>query len=262
MNEEVQTINLANEIAEEVKRRALKIENSDKDFVQLKREDTIDIQYLAAASFEKQLIVYNLNTSINLGIKLLDEQYIKFKGAIQSITDVEFSPFDDCILAASEDQMARIWSLKDGRLKLTLTGHSSRVGAARFIEGGNRIRLLLQNFLYTIIMQRLMPHIRLRVSNIQLDDRLSFASGHTDNNLKFWDSRSSECVKSMDDVHSMPIAGAFASIDGKYLLTTSKDNTIKLVDPRKFQVIHSFSHERYNVSFNHVKPALRQLFHL
>ncbi|EPZ35665.1 hypothetical protein O9G_003609 [Rozella allomycis CSF55] len=249
MNEEVQTINLANEIAEE---RALKIENSDKDFVQLKREDTIDIpincsvpttqshefspfdheiscialsndsQYLAAASFEKQLIVYNLNTR-----------------AIQSITDVEFSPFDDCILAASEDQMARIWSLKDGRLKLTLTGHSSRVGAARFIEGGNRI--ITGSNDCTIKLWDLKRGYCSRTFYTQSSCNdlcpifgygLSFASGHTDNNLKFWDSRSSECVKSMDDVHSMPIAGAFASIDGKYLLTTSKDNTIKLVDPR------------------------------
>ncbi|CAD6992666.1 unnamed protein product [Ceratitis capitata] len=71
-------------------------------------------------------------------------------------------------------------------------------------------------------------------------------SGHYDKKLRFWDIRTE---KQADDI-LMPakITSIDMTKDGYYLICSIRDDTIKLIDLRKNQIISSFSHENFKLS--------------
>lgn len=48
-------------------------------------------------------------------------------GATQSVMSVEFSPSDEFVVGASNDNACRVWSVDSCRLRHTLTGHVGKV---------------------------------------------------------------------------------------------------------------------------------------
>ena len=46
---------------------------------------------------------------------------------------VRFSPNEEFILGASNDNAARLWSVEQGRIRHTLTGHIGKVGYLLFV---------------------------------------------------------------------------------------------------------------------------------
>jgi autophagy-related protein 16-1 len=48
-------------------------------------------------------------------------------GAVQTLMGVAFSPNDELVLGVSTDNSARIWSISQGRVLHTLTGHLNKV---------------------------------------------------------------------------------------------------------------------------------------
>ncbi|XP_053946410.1 autophagy-related protein 16-1-like isoform X1 [Anastrepha ludens] len=74
----------------------------------------------------------------------------------------------------------------------------------------------------------------------------SIISGHYDKRLRFWDIRTE---KQADDI-LLPakITSIDLSKDGYYLICTIRDDTIKLLDLRKNQIMASFSHENFKLS--------------
>uniref|UniRef100_A0A4W5QM26 ATG16 autophagy related 16-like 1 (S. cerevisiae) n=1 Tax=Hucho hucho TaxID=62062 RepID=A0A4W5QM26_9TELE len=79
-------------------------------------------------------------------------------GSNAGITSIEFDSAGSYLLAASNDFASRIWTVDDYRLRHTLTGHSGKVLAARFLLDNARI-----------------------------------VSGSYDRTLKLWDLRSKVC---------------------------------------------------------------------
>ena len=56
-------------------------------------------------------------------------------GSSGAITSLDYEAGASLILAASTDFASRVWSIDDGRLRHTLTGHSNKVLAAKFMGG-------------------------------------------------------------------------------------------------------------------------------
>ncbi|XP_067616790.1 autophagy-related protein 16-1-like isoform X1 [Eurosta solidaginis] len=71
-------------------------------------------------------------------------------------------------------------------------------------------------------------------------------SGHYDKKIRFWDIRTE---KQADDI-LMPakITSIDLSKDGNCLICSIRDDTIKLLDLRKNQIVSSFSHENFKLS--------------
>ncbi|KAJ8357850.1 hypothetical protein SKAU_G00206440 [Synaphobranchus kaupii] len=69
--------------------------------------------------------------------------HCQMKGALTGsnagITSIEFDSAGSYLLAASNDFASRIWTVDDYRLRHTLTGHSGKVLAARFLLDNARI---------------------------------------------------------------------------------------------------------------------------
>ncbi|EPB66691.1 hypothetical protein ANCCEY_14214 [Ancylostoma ceylanicum] len=68
---------------------------------------------------------------------------------------------------------------------------------------------------------------------------LEMKERHFDRKLRFWDSRNQE------PVHTMEMAGKVTSLnmssDGVHVLCSTRDDTLSLMDVRKYQTVHIYS---------------------
>ncbi|RUP51745.1 WD40-repeat-containing domain protein [Jimgerdemannia flammicorona] len=84
----------------------------------------------------------------------------------------------------------------------------------------------------------------------------TIASGHLDNNLRLWDVRTGNAIKELTGIHLGQITSLSVSpvhsyatylstfwlpiTDGSKILTNSRDNTLKLIDLRMYEVVSTF----------------------
>jgi autophagy-related protein 16 len=90
-------------------------------------------------------------------------------------------------------------------------------------------------------------------------DGQTVISGHLDNNIRLWDARTGVGIKELTGVHSGQITSVSMSpgknkltgaidycilkillIDGTCILTNSRDNTLKIIDVRMYDIVKSF----------------------
>lgn len=155
-------------------------------------------------------------------------------GSTEGITCIEFDPTGLRILAASYDKSALLWRLDDSVPKLTLTGHSRKVTAARFSS------------LHQVVTGSADRTIRLwdlqRAACVQVVEVASYCSdlvcsenciisGHYDCKIRVWDTRTVGCVQ------EHPAQGKVTSLDitpdHRQLLSCCRDDCLQLVDLRR-----------------------------
>ncbi|XP_059389494.1 protein Atg16l2-like isoform X1 [Carassius carassius] len=156
-------------------------------------------------------------------------------GSNEGITSIEFDPTGTRILAASYDKSALFWRLEDSVPKLTLTGHSRKVTAARFKCSQKQV--VTGSADRTVKIWDLQ-----RAACIQTIEAVSFCSdvvcseyliisSHYDKKIRFWDSRAGSCTQ------EVPLQGRVTSLDlcpnHRQLLSCSRDDILQLVDLRK-----------------------------
>lgn len=89
-------------------------------------------------------------------------------------------------------------------------------------------------------------------------DGQTLISGHLDNNIRIWDARSGTSVKELTGIHNGQITSVTMSpgklqvckhskialtcnqVEGTTLLTNSRDNTLKIIDIRMYEIVKSF----------------------
>lgn len=88
-------------------------------------------------------------------------------------------------------------------------------------------------------------------------DGSTIASGHLDNNLRFWDARSGNCVKEVTGIHMGQITSVCPSTDGSQILTNSRDNTLRILDVRTYETISVLHADGYKTGTNWSKACFR-----
>lgn len=88
-------------------------------------------------------------------------------------------------------------------------------------------------------------------------DGSTIASGHLDNNLRFWDARSGNCVKEVTGIHMGQITSVCPSTDGSQILTNSRDNTLRILDMRTYETVSVLHADGYKTGTNWSKACFR-----
>ncbi|KAH7702654.1 CRE-ATG-16.2 protein [Aphelenchoides avenae] len=196
-----------------------------------------------------------------------------FTTSNQGVTRIDLDPECKHILGSSNDRAVRIWSIADQRQRHAFTGHTDKVSAAKFHAqgrqvvsgshdrtikifdiGANRCESLLTvlHLACSIPGQKtLMPGST--VFDIASNDRfgIPIISGHFDKSIRFWDTRCdthTNVVKMNGKVTSLSV-----STDGQYLLCSSRDETLSLIDLRNYGIVHIYSAEQYRTSSDYSK---------
>ncbi|XP_067451812.1 beta-arrestin-1 isoform X2 [Thunnus thynnus] len=113
-------------------------------------------------------------------------------GSTEGITCVEFDPTGLRILAASYDKSALLWRLDDSVPKLTLTGHSRKVTAARFsglhqvVTGSADRTIRLWDLQRAACVQEV--EVASYCSDLVCSENC-IISGHYDSKIRVWDTR-------------------------------------------------------------------------
>ena len=120
---------------------------------------------------------------------------------------VSFNYTGDLLLGSSNDNSTKIWSIDTGRLKHTLTGHIGKVYSARFadndtvISGSHDRTIKIWNLAKGYCVKTIFT---LSSCNdlVSLDNEGAvIASGHLDNNLRIWDTRSGNIIQEIAGIH-------------------------------------------------------------
>lgn len=77
-----------------------------------------------------------------------------------------------------------------------------------------------------------------------------FISGHLDGAVRFWSGRAEKKIHEITDLHSDAVTSVSISPNGRYLLTNSRDHTLKLVDLTTYKVLSSFEEDSFLNSSN------------
>uniref|UniRef100_A0A669EAS7 Coronin n=1 Tax=Oreochromis niloticus TaxID=8128 RepID=A0A669EAS7_ORENI len=141
----------------------------------------------------------------------IDMSYPTVCGHTGPVLDIEFCPHNDNIIASgSEDCSVMIWEIPEGGLTSPLTdpvvkleGHSKRVGILSWHPTAHNVLL----------------------------------SAGCDNVVILWNVARGEAVVRIDSVHTDLIYSACWNRDGSRILTSCKDKTMRVLDPRKGTVL-------------------------
>ncbi|KAG7257891.1 hypothetical protein CRUP_007042, partial [Coryphaenoides rupestris] len=120
-------------------------------------------------------------------------------GSNAGITSIEFDSAGSYLLAASNDFASRIWTVDDFRLRHTLTGHSGKVLAARFLLDNARIVSGSYDRTLKLWDLRSMKTVFAGSScNDIVCTEQCVMSGHFDKKVRFWDIRAESIVRELE----------------------------------------------------------------
>lgn len=174
-----------------------------------------------------------------------------FLGSNASITSIDVEA--DAILASSNDFATRVWSLTNQKLCRTLTGHSAKVNSAKFLGAPNQVASGSQD--RTIKIWDINPGSCFRTyfagSNcydlVYTDYQI--ISGHFDAKLRCWDLKKPNNNESTLQIAlQSKITSIDVSRDGTKILCSLRDNTIKCLDTRRFEVVQTYSDEKFKIA--------------
>eukprot|EP00472_Partenskyella_glossopodia_P001969 CAMPEP_0197518276 /NCGR_PEP_ID=MMETSP1318-20131121/3425_1 /TAXON_ID=552666 /ORGANISM="Partenskyella glossopodia, Strain RCC365" /LENGTH=497 /DNA_ID=CAMNT_0043068481 /DNA_START=94 /DNA_END=1585 /DNA_ORIENTATION=- len=167
-------------------------------------------------------------------------------GHTKAVLDIDFSQDEKMLIAAGNDSRAIIWNSQTRRQILTLTGHTSKICACSFALDSKRV--------YTGSHDRTIRiwdiasgGCRKKIQCGSAVNYLSVCAGgnivgtaHLDASVRLWSARDGEQVSSWTDIHTRQATSVEFSNDGIYAVTNSRDNTLRLIDIRTYNVINTF----------------------
>jgi WD40 repeat protein len=144
-----------------------------------------------------------------------------FNGHANHVRSVSFSPSGKTVISASEDRTLKLWDVATGQCLRTFYGHTAHVRSVAFApspQPGDR------------------DHSDLEKSDSEQLDGL-IASGGADQTVRFWDSRTGQCLKTLQGNASFTLDVAFSPTD-PLLASSSADHTIKLWNLQTHQCVN------------------------
>lgn len=173
-----------------------------------------------------------------------------YHGSNKSINSIDID--GDNLLATSNDYASRIWSIHDNKLRVTLTGHASKVLAAKFIGRPNAAASCSTDRTVKIWDTIKAACTRTYFAGSMSQDLIYYdnvvITGHFDGLVRCWDLRKSsyepdKCVKLHNKITSLDL-----SSDGFQLICSLRDNTVKALDMRTMEILKTYFDDNFKIS--------------
>jgi autophagy-related protein 16 len=179
-------------------------------------------------------------------------------GSNAAITSIDVR--DEYLLASSSDFASRLWTAHDGKLRRTLTGHSSKVSAVRFLGPPSRAVSGSYDRTLKVWDTNKCACTRTLFAGSSCNDLVAregqdseVISAHFDKRIRFWDLRSGKLPNEI----LLPgrVTGLALGPADHQLLSCDRDDQLRLLDLRMNQVVRSFSAPGFKVGCDWTRVA-------
>ena len=170
-----------------------------------------------------------------------------FGNAIWALT---FSTDNQNLIACYVDGTIRVWRSESMKLFHNFHGHSDLINCSSYshseealITGSSDRKIKLWDITRGVWTKSFSGFSTwLSIDSLAYGSLM--ASGHQDGTVKFWTPNQKQYIEQIE-VHDSPVTSVNFTQDGRYLLTTSLDHTIRLIDVKQFEEMSMFEHEKY-----------------
>jgi autophagy-related protein 16 len=180
-------------------------------------------------------------------------------GSNGAVMSLDFDAGGNLLLASSSDFASRVWSLDDMRLRHTLTGHSAKIYAAKFMGDNTRVCSGSHDKTLKVwdLRSRACVNTFFPGSNVHdlvcLDQQI--ISGHFDKKLRFYDIRTGT-----QPTQEILLEGRVTSTDlsknGLSLLACSRDDSLSIFDLRAMRSPKAvFQADGFHVGFDYTRAV-------
>nr|CCA25845.1 conserved hypothetical protein [Albugo laibachii Nc14] len=184
-------------------------------------------------------------------------------GTAYPLLCVRASRDGEFVVGTGSDRKSFVWRVGTARVLQTLTGHKGKVIAAAFssdsvrevITGSSDRSLRIWDIVKGSNVHTL--GCTSSCNDLEMTGGM-IVSAHQDGSVRFWDRRTKLCVKQLESLHTEAVTSVSITPSGTHLVTNSKDHTLKLVDPRTFEIVRCFQHTTYKCGFDWNKAAITQ----
>ena len=181
------------------------------------------------------------------------------KASLGSITSVCFSDDGSKIMATSKDGIIRIYDSSKNFHFSSLKGHTSHVNSSIFVD--NNIALSGSHdktMKFWDLNELKCTKTVLTGSSCNSMDKITdsvIISAHFDKKLRFTDTRIQQHVDEIETTHYESITSVDVSFDRNYIVTNSRDNTLKVFDCRTNKELTTLSHPKLCCSSDNLTKA-------
>eukprot|EP00884_Botryococcus_braunii_P018248 jgi/Botrbrau1/5106/Bobra.0128s0017.1 len=201
---------------------------------------------VASGGADKAVRLWDGSTSAPVGV---------LHGMLETVTEVVFTCDEKALLAAGSDQALRMWDIASGRVRHTLTGHTSKVSTvdasplevSRAASGGADRCVKVWDLRNGYCVATSPYHSACSTLRFTVDGS-QIVSGHLDGTLRFWDVRIGKVVHELTGLHNGNITSVAVGHRGGVVLTCGRDHVLKLVDLKTYRVQAAFRAPGFTVS--------------
>lgn len=198
--------------------------------------------------------VYFATCSADGSIRLFDTEDGQFMrsmhGHTSGINDIAWSPDCQHLCSVSDDMTLRVWDVEHGECVRLMEGHTYHVTCVEFNHKGNLIitgssdeAIRIWDALNGRCLKTLSAHSD-PIASLDLSwDGTIIASASYDGMIRLFDTESGLCLKTLiydKGGSSFPVSYIRFTPNGKYLLATTLDNTIRMWDYMNNKVVKTF----------------------
>jgi autophagy-related protein 16 len=170
--------------------------------------------------------------------------------ATSSMLSVYFSPFANLLCSTSNDKNSYLWDPIGRELKHTLSGHTEKVTCASFLPDS-----MLASCSWDRHVKLFDLNTGFCTGSFPLGSRMNslcatpfnctVCTAHVDRTIRVFDYRNAMTMHTITDAHSAAVTGVLMCPDTPNVLTSSKDNTLKLIDLRTLAVLKTYKNSEY-----------------
>lgn len=188
---------------------------------------------------------------------------LEFTGANQGLTRIDIHLESGHLLGSSNDSAVRLWSIDDQRMRVAFTGHTDKVTSAKFMSDGRQVAsgsndrtIKIWDTITNRCQKTFFPAST--ICDLVTNDHYGapLISAHFDKKIRFWDTRAPGDSPTNILKFDAKMTSLCLTSDYMYLLCSSRDETLTLLDLRTNDTLHIYSAEQYRTSSDYSRAAV------
>jgi len=165
---------------------------------------------------------------------------------------------NDYLMSCTTNHRSTIYKIR-GNFKIhhTFSAHNDLITSTKFSYGSKQVLtasldgcLKFWDIASSKISKQMNTYSKIYDMHLSRSEQ-GIVTGHNDCSIRFWDAKTKLSNEfKLEDAHADPVSCVRITPDENYIVSTSKDDTIKVWDIRQQKLLHTFEHDKFKLGSN------------